>query len=167
MIEDRPLSTIDLLNALGNEVKVLSYDQVKDYSSIDELLEPFGRVILLYFWKTRPKQGHWVCVFKTPRNTIEFFDSFGTLESQLRQIPKRFRMENGEDYPLLTELLYQCPYQVEYNDKKLQDDDSSVCGRYVLARLSTPNMKIEDFQKIFNRVPKANDQIVMQLTNNV
>ena len=166
MQQDLPLKSSDMVRALDGKVKLYSYDQIVQFQTIDELLEPYGRVIILYFWKTTPaKIGHWTSVHKTPWNTIEFFDSYGSIERTLKDLPKEIKQATSQDYPHITKLLYESKYETEYNDKKLQDYHSNVCGRYVLSRLATTEMHIEDFQKVFNMSPKENDKLVMEITN--
>ena len=165
---EKTLATSDIVNALEGKTNVYSYDEIKHYNSIDDLLKPYGKAVILYFWKDKPnKFGHWCCIFKTPRDTIEFFDSYGSVEHLLKDIPTTFKNSHGMEFPYLSKLVYDSPYEYEYNDKKLQDNDSNVCGRYVIARLSTTDMPIQKFQKIFNKKPKENDMIVYKLTEDV
>ena len=168
---DQPLTTGDIKRAFDGKINVYSYDELKKFKTIDEVLAPYGRAVILYFWEVDPgKRGHWTCVFKTPRNTIEMFDSFGSnqkgkqFERPLYEIPKSFRNRNDEDYPYLTRLLYESPYEIEYNEKPLQDIETSVCGRYCIARMALADMPIEKFQQIFNKKPVENDKLVVKLT---
>jgi hypothetical protein len=165
---NKPLSSDDIYSFFDDNVNIYTYDQLADFNSIEEVLAPFGRAVLLYFWQTHPRMGHWTCLFKTPRGTIEFFDSLSTKkgvpDGVLSQIPHRFRDAHGEDYPYLTKLLYESPSQIEYNDKKLQNDSSSVCGRYCVLRLICDDLSIEQFQQLFSKNTQANDQLVLQLT---
>lgn len=163
---DVSLSNDDISEYLGNKVNILRYDQLNDYSNIDDVLDPYGRAVILYFWKAKPCVGHWTCVFKTPRNTIEFFNSYGTVpDKTLNDIPLAFKKSHGEDFKTLTKLLYDSGYEIEYNDKCLQQNDSSVCGRYCILRLCCEDIPIEQFQKLFTKNKKRNDELVLQLIN--
>ena len=159
------LSGTDMLKAFDNKINLYSYDQLQYINSIDELLQPYGRAIILYFWNMSPKIGHYCCVFKNKNNNIEFFDPFGSIEQTLKQIPKQFKTLSGQDYPKLTELLYECPYEVEYNDKKIQSEKTSVCGRYCIVRMILNNLNINQFQKCFNKSPLENDKLIYEITN--
>ena len=163
-----PISSEDIYRIFNGKIKIISYDQIRYYNNIDELLNPFDRVIILYFWKSEPvKYGHWCCLFRRPNNNIEFFDSYGTLENQLNNIDPYFARLNGEDYPYLTRLLYECPFQIEYNNKTLQSKKSSVCGRYCILRLLLSDYTIDEFNKLFSKSTIKNDKIVYNLTKDL
>ena len=70
------LSNHELEKMMNNQIKVVIYPDLVNYNSIEELLEPFGAVIILYLMDT--DTGHWVTLFRYPNsNKIEFFDPYG------------------------------------------------------------------------------------------
>ena len=69
------LSSDDILKALDSKVKIIQYPDISKYKTIDNLLAPYNRVVILYL--TTKNYGHWVCIFKNKNNQIEFFDSYG------------------------------------------------------------------------------------------
>lgn len=162
---DYALSDKDIYNALSGNVNVYTYDQLERFSSLDQMLYPHNRAVVLYFWASKPKYGHWCCVSKH-HNIITFVDSFGSVpDDVLDEIPRSFKRANGEDYKYLSSLLYNCPYEVHYNDHKWQNDKSSMCGRYVILWLICSDMMpIERFQKLFTKDTNRNDRIVYELT---
>ena len=166
---DQALSSSDINNFFDDKIKILTYDQLKKYKSVDELLKPYGRVVILYFWEDEPKRGHWITCFGTKHNTIEFFDSLATKSGKpdmfLKDIPNQFKQSNGEDNPYLSKLLYECPEQIEYNDMKIQGDTSSTCGRHVILRLCCSDIPIETYQKLFTKNTKKNDELSVRLIN--
>ena len=161
------LSRTDLRNMFNDRIQVYTYDEIKDYRNIDDLLGEYGRCIILYFWQTVPScYGHWTACFKLGNGDIEFFDSFSSVpDGELKDIPKLFRNHNGMEYPYLTKLLYNSPYNIHYNNMKIQNDDSSCCGRYCALRIANADKSIDEFNKLWTRDTKANDKLVVRLTN--
>ena len=124
-------------------------------------------MVLLY--ETRQNFGHWVCVFKVDKNTIEHFDSYGLKpDEELKFVPENFRKVNYLDYPHLTALLYFSKYDVIYNECQLQKylEDVNTCGRWVTARLAYRMIPQEEFAKFFLEYDDP-DQIVTDLTKSI
>lgn len=162
---DIALSKSDLYRIFDNKVNIYVYNEIKKFNSIDELLGKYQKCIVLYNWE--PNYGHWVSLSKLDNGDIDFFDSFSSKpDKELDNIPKQFKMANGMDYPYLTKLLYQSPYQIEYNDKVIQDDSSCCCGRYCAIRLSCPHLTIDQFNKLWGKDKKKNDLLSVRLTEN-
>lgn len=159
---DYPLSKTDIINYFDGKIKVILYSEIKNYKSIDQLLAPYGRVIILYYWKKY--HGHWICCFFNVNGNVEVFDSFGSwIDDTLKDISEQFRSETDQNYKYLTNLLYNGPYRVEYNDKALQSKKSSTCGRWCIYRLKKNNLTIEEFQDLFKNI-KNNDNKIINLT---
>jgi hypothetical protein len=162
---DIALSKSDLLKMFDGRLNIYVYNEIKKFNTIDELLGMYGRAIILYNWE--PGWGHWVSISKLDNGDIDFFDSFSSKpDHELKDIPKQFKMENGMEYPYLTKLLYESPYQIEYNDKVIQHKDSCCCGRYCAIRLSCPNLTIDEFNKLWSKDKKKNDLLSVKLTEN-
>lgn len=143
-----PLSGSDILSAIDGQAKVIRYSAIHEYSSIDELLDPYDCVVILY--ETQPKYGHWTCLFlNRATNVLEFFDPYGKpIDSQLDHINPKFRKSTFQDYPYLSRLMVKSPYYLEYNDKPLQrvGDTINSCGRHVSLRLVMRNVPIREYQ---------------------
>ncbi len=165
---DNPLSGQDIKNYFGGECNVISYNQIKKFKSINELLGKYGRCVILYIWAKNPEPfGHWQCVFKNKNGNIEVFDSFGSwIDSFLNKIDKNFRINTGQNYKYLTKLLYDSGYNVEYNDKKLQDSNSSTCGKWCVLRMMMNKLNIDEFNKLFSKNTKKNDLIILEIFSN-
>ena len=162
---DYPLSKTDIEKIFNHKIKVLLYSDIANYKSIDDLLKPYGRVCILYYWKKY--SGHWVCVFRNKNGRVEIFDSFGTFpDGTLKEINYNFRKETNQAYKHLTDLLLKGGREVEYNDKKLQGDKSSTCGRWCIYRMLRNDLTIEEFQDLFKRI-KDKDKKIISLTNNI
>jgi len=163
---DVPLNGSEIKYLLNNKVKILTYDQIKDYKNIESLLYPFNRVIILYVWKKNndKRHGHWIGVHVNNRNNIEVFDSFGNfVDDFLNKIDIKFRNENGENYRYLTKLLLKYKGIVEYNEKKLQNDMTNTCGKWVIYRFLRDDLTLKQFQKLFTKNTKKNDDIILNL----
>jgi hypothetical protein len=117
----------------------------------------------LYYW--RKYHGHWVCVFRNKNGNTEIFDSFGTFpDGTLKDINPDFRKETNQAYKHLTSLLVKGGQPVEYNDKKLQSNVSSTCGRWCVYRMMRNDLTIEQFQNLFKGI-KNKDNKIISLTN--
>ena len=96
---DVALSSQDLKDIFDGELKILLYGDVQKYHTVDELLEPYDRVCILYNWTKH--MGHWVCLFKK-RDTIYFFDicilDNNYLTDQLLLTLKTLQMEERREY---------------------------------------------------------------------
>ena len=110
---DKALSDKDIVRKLDGKVKILLYSDLKNYDNIDEVLNPYGKVAILYYWKAKPYYGHWVGLLRTKRNTIEVFNSFGDfIDRNLDEIPENFRKENDEAERHLSHLLRKSDYDI-------------------------------------------------------
>lgn len=146
----KSLSNFDIMRICDGKVNIVTYPELSEYSSIDDVLGKYGAAIILYL--TKKKYGHWVAIFKVNRHQIEFFDPYGLRpDDQLDFINQHFRVENNEKKPHLSYLLYNSPYTVTYNDDRLQKmiKDVSTCGRWCAIRIVLRKLKLPDFVRIF------------------
>jgi hypothetical protein len=164
---DYSLSGLDIENVLkkfNKKCYLTLYKNLIKYNTIDELLREARYIIILY--ETTKNYGHWCCLFKNNKNSIEFFDSYGIRpDDELKYSTELFRKKNKMNFPLLTYLLLECPYNIEYNQYKLQKmtKDISTCGRWVLLRCLLSNFNIDNFYKIFKNV-KNKDKATVIMT---
>jgi len=163
---DISLTGSDIKYLLNNKVKIITYDQIRNYNSIKSLLYPFNRVVILYVWKKNndKRHGHWIGLHINNHNNIEVFDSFGNfVDDFLNKIDVEFRNENGENYRYLTNLLLKYKGTVEYNEKKLQNYFSNTCGKWVVYRFLRNDLTLKEFQKLFSNNTLKNDNIILKL----
>jgi len=170
---DRPLSSKDIKKILNNKVKIILYPEIVNYYSIDELLNPYDCVIILYmqneitggFW------GHWCCIFKIKNDTIEFFDPYGTfVDDELNyDIDSHFRKENGLEYPLLSYLLFYTgdKYKLTYNEYKFQGIDTATCGRHCCNRLLNKNLTLKQYKNKMDNSKINYDILVTIITDDL
>lgn len=156
------LSDKDLLELVDGKAKVVVYPELIKYKTLDHLLYPYGAVFLLY--ESQPKWGHWVLIFKRDDMNVEFFDSYGTIiDDELQEINPSFRKQSNQEYPYLTYLLYNSPYNIHYNQYQFQHDgDIKTCGRWCVIRLYYKDLTLKQFRDLFQN--KHSDEIVTYLT---
>jgi hypothetical protein len=141
------LSNHDIINALDNKIKVVVYSDLINYDTIDQLLHPFGRVVLLY--EQERNIGHWVCIHKQD-NTLIYFDSYGLRPDDPQSwIGEKKRKELYDNMRYLSILLKKSPYNIEYNEYELQAPLVRTCGKWVCCRLSLPKLSTDQFAAVF------------------
>jgi len=139
----------DIKNLLP-DAKIIDYEQLKNYNSIDELL-PNDKDYIIILYEHEQNSGHWVLVSKN-NGKIEFFCSYGIApDHQLKWVDYNTRKELGSDVPHLSYLFDSCPYEVIYNEIPYQSEDQSIatCGKYCVVRVKTmkQGIPLEKFQK--------------------
>jgi len=164
---DKSLSGYEILNMLDNKCNLIVYPDLQNYKDIDEVLGKYGCTVILYL--TSKDYGHWVCLIKHKDNVIEFFDSYGLpLDKEFGFITREKRNYLKQNLPYLSKLLYNSPYQVIYNDVKLQKDkkDINTCGRHVIMRIVNRNLDVDDYANILKTNKYYSpDEIVTILTS--
>lgn len=144
---DVALWDYDIKRLLNNKIKILTYNQLKQYNDIYDIFYPYGYFILLYM--SKQNYGHWCCVL-LHKDRIEFFDPYGgnnEPDEQLEHINKQFKKQSNQDYPYLTKLLYESGVPIEYNDHKFQRLASNIktCGRHCVVRIKHRDKLIDDY----------------------
>lgn len=161
----KPLSGNDIMRILNFRTKVILYPEIINYSTIEELLSPYGCVVILYMQdKTNNSYfGHWCCLFQIEgTNKLEFFDPMGIFcDDELdMKMNEQFRIQNGLQYPLLTYLLFnnRHKYKLTYNQYKFQkrNENINTCGRHCCVRLLNKDKTLKEYKKYidsFNIMP--------------
>lgn len=158
------LSGTEVLDLVDNKANLYTYTQLKNVRHIDELLEPWGAAFILY-QTSKPNYGHWVALIKEGPHKVTFFDSYGYLvDEELKWTKNELRKPLHQNYevPLLTALLYESGYDIEYNEYQLQGKgNSKTCGRWSAARILNKHLDTDQFAEEFQ--PKdgyTSDQLV-------
>ena len=164
------LDETQLLNALNGKVKIISYSDLKNIKTMDELLYPYDRVIILFAIKS-PLNGHWTSLIRRKNGEIIFTDSFGLLpmdENNYMSMPYSIEKYVEDQFkPYIYELFSQYPKSIRYSQYKLQDFSTSVCGRYCIVRCMYPEISEDVFAKVFTSTKYHPDIIVTLLTKNI
>jgi len=169
---DYALSAKDIKKIFKNKINILLYSDLEDYDTIEEVLEPHGQTMILYYWEAPDDRGngsyygHWCCVFYNGNGNVEFFNSFGgKIDDTLYQLGAEFRKQHNQYYKYLTKLLLDYNGDIEYNPKQLQAKiGTATCGRWCIFRMLNSGLDIKDFNKHFTHI-KTNDKKITNLTN--
>lgn len=166
---EHPLSDSDVRLLLGHNTAILTYPRLAEARSIDDALDPNGRLVLLYL-TTSMTSGHWTGVFRRNENEIEFFDPYGgAIDSQFDFIPDNIEQALGQTTRHLTRLLRDASesgYKVRHNPYRFQELKRGVnsCGRWVAARLLHPELNIHEFKTLIERSGVSPDVFVTVVT---
>ena len=139
MENDYPLSGTDIKEALHGRVNILRASELSRYTSIDDVLSPWGAAVILYEHEPGGV-GHWVTVVRLEDQdhpTIAYADPYGReIDDVIVEQSKAERAKVGQYAPTLSFLLATSNprYIIDYMDSKLQGKNSSVCGRYSILR---------------------------------
>jgi hypothetical protein len=131
-----PMSDLDIKEYLP-DARVLKYSELRKYPTLEDMLPAIhSYVIILY--EDSPNKGHWVCVSKPDKKTVEYFDSYGGKpDAPLKWTPKQRRIGMGSGDPLLGIMFDNCPEKVVYNKIHYQNEGQGVndCGRWCCLRI--------------------------------
>lgn len=160
----------DIIKAFDNKVKIVVYSDLPKYKNLDQLLDPYGRVVILY--ETNDiDNGHYTCLFRN-KNGINYFDSYGMkIEKPLDYFGDGIKEKTGSNNNYLNKLLYQDKYKIYYNNHRLQTFGSGIatCGRWCIIRMFYPDIDENAFYKLFKESSDESgismDNIVTKLTN--
>jgi hypothetical protein len=129
-------SNFDIKKLLGQDCKIMEYNDLIDYNTIDDLLPGENNYVVILI-ETSDNVGHWCCLLKY-KNTLEWFDSYALgVDEELSFIRKTMNKILGQDKKQLTKLIDESPYECIYNNIPLQSHKSfiSTCGRWVCSRV--------------------------------
>ena len=158
---NKALNGAELMELANEKTNIYKYRDLKNISSIDELLDPYDSAVILY--ESITNYGHWTCLIKRDNNILEFFDSYGIFPDQeLNNIDKDFRTVNNMKIPYLSYLLIKSPYELQYNNYMFQakSKNISTCGRWVGYRILKKNISTEEFKNIFDDKILKPDEII-------
>lgn len=146
--ENIDLSGEDLHRIVDGKARIIKYDDLQHFNSIDEVLGKYGAVIILY--ETSQNFGHWVCLFRIGERKLEFFDPYGLkLDEELKVAPEfNMREHHGELVAHLTALVELCEdCVVVSNTTQLQKvlRHTNTCGRWVGMRLRFRDVSLSNF----------------------
>lgn len=157
----KPLSSSEIKQKLGGKVKVVTYSQLSKCKTMQQLLEPHNRVVLLY--ETAPNWGHWVCLLRDPKNKfqVDFLDPYSIFpDDELLWISERNRQRLGEKENRLSNIMMDWIDQggtVDYNTAKLQAEgkDVNTCGYHCVVRLFRDDLTPTQYTKWIKKSAKT------------
>ena len=151
---EKSLSSDEILKYLNNKCNLVTYSEIVNYKTIEELIGVYKKCVLLYH--TSENYGHWCCLYEHD-GIIFFFDSYGFIpDDELKFLHKDLKSELNSNHRYLTELLYESNQPIQYNEYQLQSKKTGIntCGRWCLERLKYPEISVDDFYKIFKDASK-------------
>lgn len=121
----------DIRHYLGNDAKIIVYKDLYNYNSIFDLL-PEDRSFVVILIETKRRSGHYIVLCRIG-TTLYYFDSYGKgVDEELKYINPFWRKELRENEKILSRMIKNSEYQLEYNSRKLQTERSydDSCGRW-------------------------------------
>lgn len=161
------LSGLDINNLLNGKVKIITYNDIADYTNIIDLIGEYKKLVILY--ESKKNYGHWVCLYMYGK-TLYYFDSAGKKpEAYLDFMPEELKINCKQYHTYLIYLIYTSKISFEYNNHKLQADkkDINTCGRWVSVRLKYSEIPVDKFYQIFKNSGVPYDILVTLLTFNI
>lgn len=170
------LFTDDIIDAFDGKVSVISYKDLANYKTIEDVLKPYGRTVILFEFKKN--SGHWTCIFYVKKHGkidhIEYFDSYGlTIGEPIKWVPYAFKKVSNQYQYIILGLLEKSKYPVYFNQYKLQShgDNIATCGRHCIVRMLNNNMDENEYYKEIKKESKKNnmsiDRYVTELTKTI
>jgi len=120
------------------KAKILTFPELRNYSSIEALLPKDKSYVFLLFLQ-QSNSGHWTLLSRN-NGKIEFFCSYGNRPEQILKWTKNLNSSLGQNVNYLQNLFNKTNMRVVYNPHDYQDkadSDISTCGRHDCFRLYT------------------------------
>lgn len=164
-----PLSDSKVRQALGDDVKILKYSELKNYESMNELL-PSLNTFFICLLEEEMNIGHWTAMMRL-KNGFNYFNSYGDrFDTDISIIPLCIRKILGEDKREFKRLLDGA--ECDYNKTKLQGEKSQVCGRWCILVISmccfmgySPEEFVAFVKEKAKILGKSCDEVVCQIVN--
>ena len=136
------LSGDDILNICNGEANLLLNSELNHINDIDDILGDNGACIILYD-KNNKDPGHWSCIYRENKNTLNFFCPYGYFIDDATDI-----IGGNKN---LSRLINNSRYNLNYNKFKLQKlkKNINVCGRWVGIRLVLRDLNNNQFASLF------------------
>ena len=132
------VSSDDLKKMLGDDLKIINFNELKNYKNIYELLPKKKDYCVIFYtddFKNGCMIGHWTCLMRYKKH-FEFFDSYGlTVSQELKFISPDKRKRFGEDTDYLEKLLNPVDHNYNNYDYQKWDEKTTTCGRFVILRI--------------------------------
>lgn len=165
---DRPLSFKDM-KVINPNLTLCTYTKFHEYPLSRILTEEKPSCVVLYEnnVKIGSVYGHYCCIKLNSRDgELYFFDSYGIYpDDQL----KHDNCIDESIYNSLVEKMYDSPYHLRYNEKKLQGKKSETCGRYCalfsLDSTERPERFANYISKLASKCGVTNDKLISFITD--
>lgn len=151
---NKSFSGQDIYLLCDKKVKVLKYPELRNFKTLEDAWGPHKAMIILYL--TKEHYGHWCAVFRADKNTLEFFDPYGSFPDSEIDMIRATRPDAPLQLPWLTRLMARSHYNILYNKQKLQQfkKDVNTCGRWCGMRVVMRDTPLQEFIDMF--ISKSN-----------
>jgi hypothetical protein len=149
---DIALSNTDVLDIVNKRANLILYPDLHKYKDIDQVLGRYGAAFILFC--SKPRYGHWVALIKRG-NIIEFFNSYGGFpDDTLDYIEPKYRKESNQFHTTLSRLMYDSPYELEYNEFPFQKKGGSIktCGRHAAYRILLKDLDLYEYKAFLDYI---------------
>lgn len=163
------LSDSDIYAICGQDVQIIAYADIAEYTNIFDLFRESAGVIIFYAVGDE-RTGHFTSLIWHPdRNEIEHFDSLGmSLEANLKSAIYDSKLSGGRNYvrELINKAISSNGVKFVENRVKFQKNKSDIntCGRYCAVRCRLKGLSMAQFQALLTKQKLQPDMIVSYLT---
>lgn len=136
-LKREPMDDGDIRHYLGNESRIISYSDLNNFNTIEEILPRNKTYFILLYQLDSPSSGHWAIISRM-NDIFEYFCSYG----KLPDYPiLHWAIDEFKNVPLkLSSLLDHSTLPVVYNSICFQNSKNkqiSTCGGFVVFRALT------------------------------
>ncbi len=166
--QSKALTDVDVRRITENECRIVEYNDLDQFATVWELLEPHGAAIVLV--TSSPHDGHFCAVVAVDKSTVEWFDPYGIgIHGALHfSGNRRGPGISSVDRPCFDELVERTRglRRVISNNTKFQSSGSTnnVCGRWSALRCVMRKYPLATFIKLFANQKNSPDFLVTALT---
>jgi hypothetical protein len=151
--EDIYLSGEDVLELTDHRCRIIKYSDLMFISSIDEILDVQGSVIILY--QKEENSGHFCMLTNRYKNgSLYFFDPYAyDIDEEIKLADFQIRHMHGQIVPHLTHLIQSSNYDLIVNKIQYQEfkDHINTCGRHCVTRLNYIHLDDAEYNTFINK----------------
>lgn len=181
----KALTGEEVLRLAGGDrvAKVITYDMLQRYRSIEQLFGTRRAVLLLYVHSDPERDdstfGHWTSLCRQSQNTILYTDSYGRkVDDTLTDYTDSHREATDQDNPKLTKLLRDWAAKdpknrrVVYNNISFQtpkDMSVATCGRWAAYRCRWTHVDEDTYEATIKAAARklrlSPDELIVKATD--
>ena len=153
-----PLTDSDIRHELGESCKIIKYEELDDYESIQQLLPKKSDYVILLF-EQKLNVGHWVCIVRK-NDDIYYFDPLGNRpDRSLEWLSYYLNKSLGQEIPFLSHLFNKSikTFKIYFNEYPFQSENNNIstCGRWcVLFVMYMVHHKSNDIKTFYQYIQK-------------
>jgi hypothetical protein len=151
--EDIYLSGEDVVELTDHRCRIMKYSDLMFVSSIDEILDVDGSVIILY--QKEEQKGHFCLLTnRYKEGSLYFFDPYGyDIDEEVKLADFQIRNMGGEIVPHLTHLIEKSNYNLIVSKTQYQEFEEHVntCGRHCVVRLNYIHLSDTEYNIFINK----------------